>query len=92
MGLVLRGKLPLYDTLFVDEAQDLLADEISLLSEWSADPLPPSQSGVRNDLADKLVELLWPTLLARVRAEIRAEASGSQNKRRRPSGQSKLPL
>jgi superfamily I DNA/RNA helicase len=35
LGLAHLGKFPLYDTLFIDEAQDLLVDEISLLREWS---------------------------------------------------------
>ena len=35
IGLVKLGKFPRYDTLFIDEAQDLLVDEINLLREWS---------------------------------------------------------
>jgi superfamily I DNA/RNA helicase len=34
LGLAQLGKFPLYDTLFIDEAQDLIAEEIMLLREW----------------------------------------------------------
>ena len=29
------GRMPLYDTLFVDEAQDLLQEEVAVISAWS---------------------------------------------------------
>jgi superfamily I DNA/RNA helicase len=35
VGFQERGLLPKYDALFIDEAQDLLEEEISLLTEWS---------------------------------------------------------
>ncbi len=35
LGLVKQGKFPLYDALFVDEAQDLVPDEVHLLREWA---------------------------------------------------------
>jgi superfamily I DNA/RNA helicase len=35
LGPATSGVLPRYETLFIDEAQDLLPEEIQLLSEWS---------------------------------------------------------
>lgn len=35
MGFAKRKKFPKYDALFVDEAQDLLPEEIDLLRQWS---------------------------------------------------------
>jgi hypothetical protein len=35
-GFYLQGLLPRYDALFIDEAQDLLPEEIALLAEWSS--------------------------------------------------------
>jgi len=32
---VTRGRVPRYDTIFVDEAQDLLSEEVELLRAWS---------------------------------------------------------
>src|ERR1035438_907961 len=30
-----RGRLPLFDALFIDEAQDLLPEEVDLITQWS---------------------------------------------------------
>lgn len=35
MGFASAGKVPQYDTLFVDEAQDLMPEEVALLRAWS---------------------------------------------------------
>jgi superfamily I DNA and RNA helicase len=35
MGFHAKGKIPPYDTLFIDEAQDLLAEEVALIAQWS---------------------------------------------------------
>ncbi len=35
LGIAARNFIPHYDALFVDEAQDLLAEEVALLREWS---------------------------------------------------------
>ena len=35
LGFAARGHLPKYDVLFVDEAQDLLPEEVALMNEWS---------------------------------------------------------
>ena len=35
LGMQTQGNLPKYDALFVDESQDLLAEEVSLIQEWS---------------------------------------------------------
>ncbi|MET4200752.1 AAA family ATPase [Bradyrhizobium sp. LA6.12] len=35
LGFSAAGKLPKYDTLFVDEAQDLVEEEVELLSQWA---------------------------------------------------------
>lgn len=35
-GFYRQGLLPRYDALFIDEAQDLLPEEIALLAEWSS--------------------------------------------------------
>jgi superfamily I DNA/RNA helicase len=34
-GFLLQGRLPRYDALFVDEAQDLLPEEVNLMREWA---------------------------------------------------------
>jgi superfamily I DNA/RNA helicase len=34
-GFLAQGRLPRYDALFVDEAQDLLPEEINLMREWA---------------------------------------------------------
>ena len=36
LGFQSQGRLPPYDALFIDEAQDLLAEEIELLASWSS--------------------------------------------------------
>jgi superfamily I DNA and RNA helicase len=35
MGFRAQGKIPQYDALFIDEAQDLLAEEVALIAQWS---------------------------------------------------------
>ncbi|MGY8665356.1 AAA family ATPase [Bradyrhizobium sp. UFLA05-109] len=35
LGFAPKTKVPKYDTLFIDEAQDLLSEEIELLSKWA---------------------------------------------------------
>ena len=35
LGIQTQGNLPKYDAVFVDEAQDLLAEEVSLMQEWT---------------------------------------------------------
>lgn len=35
MGLKAENRLPEYDALFIDEAQDLLSEEIELIKQWS---------------------------------------------------------
>jgi DNA helicase IV len=35
IGFASQAKIPKYDALFIDEAQDLLPEEIQLLTEWS---------------------------------------------------------
>lgn len=35
LGFAARGHLPQYDAIFVDEAQDLLEEEVALISEWA---------------------------------------------------------
>ena len=35
MALVNSNRMPLYDTLFVDEAQDLLQEEVAVIAAWS---------------------------------------------------------
>jgi AAA domain len=35
MGFREQGRIPLYDALFVDEAQDLLVEEVRLIAQWS---------------------------------------------------------
>jgi superfamily I DNA/RNA helicase len=34
-GFFVQGRLPRYDALFVDEAQDLLPEEVTLMREWA---------------------------------------------------------
>jgi superfamily I DNA/RNA helicase len=34
-GFRAKGRVPVYDALFIDEAQDLLAEEVELISQWS---------------------------------------------------------
>lgn len=36
LGVVSQKLLPRYDALFIDEAQDLLKEEVELISEWSS--------------------------------------------------------
>jgi len=36
MGFRGQGRIPSYDALFVDEAQDLLVEEVKLISQWSS--------------------------------------------------------
>jgi superfamily I DNA and RNA helicase len=35
MAFRAQGKIPQYDALFIDEAQDLLAEEVALIAQWS---------------------------------------------------------
>lgn len=35
MGLIVENLLPQYDALFIDEAQDLLSEEVELIKQWS---------------------------------------------------------
>lgn len=35
MGFVAQGRMPTYDALFIDEAQDLIAEEVELIAQWS---------------------------------------------------------
>jgi superfamily I DNA/RNA helicase len=35
LGFAAQGKIPQYDALFIDEAQDLILEEVQLLTEWS---------------------------------------------------------
>jgi superfamily I DNA and RNA helicase len=35
MGFRDQGRIPPYDALFIDEAQDLLAEEVELIAQWS---------------------------------------------------------
>jgi hypothetical protein len=35
MGFRSQGKIPPYDALFIDEAQDLLDEEVALIAQWS---------------------------------------------------------
>jgi len=36
MGFRDQGRIPPYDALFIDEAQDLLSEEVALISQWSS--------------------------------------------------------
>ena len=35
MGFQAQGRIPPYDALFIDESQDLLAEEVNLIAQWS---------------------------------------------------------
>jgi hypothetical protein len=35
VGFRAQNRVPRYDTIFIDEAQDLLDDEIELIAQWS---------------------------------------------------------
>jgi len=36
LGFRLQGRMPPYDALFIDEAQDLLPEEVELLAQWTS--------------------------------------------------------
>lgn len=36
LGFFSQGRIPQYDTLFIDEAQDLIPEEVELLAQWSS--------------------------------------------------------